>query len=77
MTKRFVDESPEIRIYDVPTEANIDHYGHAWGVEVVALTDEHLAALSAGNMLAMPINVGEYNLFIAHRDALLAQEEES
>lgn len=51
------------------TEANKEAYGFAHGAETLGLTAEQIVALCAGKMLALPINLGEYVLFIVNREA--------
>lgn len=61
-----ITDSPPVTILEATNTAQ-DHYGWAYGGETLALTGEEIEALHNGKMLALPINRGEYVLFIVRK----------
>ncbi len=59
------DTLPNIVIVDqpFPVENHETPFGQRWGGEVFTLTDEHLAALQAGQTLALDVQ-NEYVTFV-------------
>ena len=65
MSSEINAHEPEIAIVDsvCDVEETCQPFGKRWGQQVLTLSNEHLAALQAGKLLALDIQ-GEYVAFL-------------